>query len=109
MCEQFLGTRKLVSTEKFDAYMKELGVGFATRKVAAVAKPNVIISCNRDVITIKTESKQFDETTADDRKVKISGFRIQSPTRQLLSPKNWYAIDRTVPKNLYTVFNLKVC
>ncbi|XP_013920449.1 PREDICTED: fatty acid-binding protein, adipocyte-like isoform X1 [Thamnophis sirtalis] len=58
------------------------GVGFATRKIAGVAKPNIIITCNGDVITIKTESsfknteisfklkEEFDETTADDRKVK---------------------------------------
>ncbi|XP_062986952.1 fatty acid-binding protein, adipocyte-like [Elgaria multicarinata webbii] len=82
MCEQFVGTWKLVSSDKFDDYLKELGVGFATRKMATVAKPNVIISCNGDVITIKTESslkttelsfklgEPFDETTADDRKVK---------------------------------------
>uniref|UniRef100_A0ABM5GBZ5 Fatty acid-binding protein, adipocyte-like n=1 Tax=Pogona vitticeps TaxID=103695 RepID=A0ABM5GBZ5_9SAUR len=82
MCEQFLGTWKLVSSEKFDDYMKELGVGFATRKIAGVAKPNVIISHNGDNYTIKTESslknteisfklgEEFDETTADDRKVK---------------------------------------
>ncbi|XP_060099565.1 fatty acid-binding protein, adipocyte-like [Heteronotia binoei] len=82
MCEQFLGTWKLVSSENFDDYMKELGVGFANRKMAGVAKPNVIISCNGDVMTIRTEStfknteisfkvgEEFDETTADDRKVK---------------------------------------
>ncbi|TEA29148.1 hypothetical protein DBR06_SOUSAS10510123, partial [Sousa chinensis] len=58
------------------------GVGFATRKVAAMAKPNVIISVNGDVITIKSEStfknseisfklsQEFEEVTADDRKVK---------------------------------------
>ncbi|XP_054857602.1 fatty acid-binding protein, adipocyte-like [Eublepharis macularius] len=83
MCEPFLGTWKLVSSENFDDYLKELGVGFATRKkVAGVAKSNVIISCNGDIITIRTEStfknteisfklgEEFDETTADDRKVK---------------------------------------
>ncbi|XP_063155492.1 fatty acid-binding protein, adipocyte-like [Candoia aspera] len=82
MCDQFLGTWKLISSEKFDDYMKELGVGFATRKIAGIAKPIVVISCNGDAITIKTESsfknseisfkfgEQFDETTADDRKVK---------------------------------------
>nr|XP_056710239.1 fatty acid-binding protein, adipocyte-like [Euleptes europaea] len=82
MCDQFSGTWKLVSSENFDDYMKELGVGFATRKIAGVAKPNVSISCNGDVITIRTEStfknteisfklgEEFDETTADDRKVK---------------------------------------
>lgn len=59
------------------------GVGFATRKVAGMAKPNMTISVNGDVITIKSEStfknteisfklgQEFDEVTADDRKVKV--------------------------------------
>lgn len=58
-------------------------MGFATRKVAGMAKPNMIISVNGDVITIKSEStfknteisfklgQEFDEVTADDRKVKV--------------------------------------
>lgn len=58
-------------------------MGFATRKVAGMAKPNMIISVDGDVITIKTEStfknteisfklgQEFDEVTADDRKVKV--------------------------------------
>ncbi|XP_043830056.1 fatty acid-binding protein, adipocyte [Dromiciops gliroides] len=82
MCEQFVGTWKLISSENFDEYMKEVGVGFATRKVAGMAKPSMIISVQGDVITIKSEStfknteisfklgKEFDEVTADDRKVK---------------------------------------
>ncbi|XP_054836293.1 fatty acid-binding protein, adipocyte-like [Eublepharis macularius] len=82
MCEPFLGTWKPLPSENIDDYLKELGVGFATRKVAGVAKPNVIISCNGDIITLRTEStfknteisfklgEEFDETTADDRKVK---------------------------------------
>lgn len=52
--------------------------------MAGVAKPNVTISINGDVITIKSEStfknteisfklgEEFDETTADDRKTKVS-------------------------------------
>lgn len=52
--------------------------------MAGVAKPNVTISINGDMITIKTEStfkntevsfklgEEFDETTADDRKTKVS-------------------------------------
>ncbi|XP_065441876.1 fatty acid-binding protein, adipocyte-like [Chrysemys picta bellii] len=80
MCELFLGTWKLISSENFDSYMKELGVGFTTRKLGSLAKPSVIISINDDVITIKTEStfknteisfklgEEFEETTADDRK-----------------------------------------
>uniref|UniRef100_A0A670HPZ3 Lipocalin/cytosolic fatty-acid binding domain-containing protein n=1 Tax=Podarcis muralis TaxID=64176 RepID=A0A670HPZ3_PODMU len=56
MWEQFLGTWKPVSTEKFDDYLKELGTDFATRKMAGVAMPNVIVSRNGDVITIKRDS-----------------------------------------------------
>ncbi|POI27748.1 hypothetical protein CIB84_008502 [Bambusicola thoracicus] len=82
MCDQFVGTWKLLSSENFEDYMKELGVGFATRKMAGVAKPNLTISINGDVITIRSEStfknteisfklgEEFDETTADDRKTK---------------------------------------
>uniref|UniRef100_A0A670JLY5 Lipocalin/cytosolic fatty-acid binding domain-containing protein n=1 Tax=Podarcis muralis TaxID=64176 RepID=A0A670JLY5_PODMU len=80
MCEQFLGTWNLVSNEKFADYMKELGAGFATKKLESVAKPNVIINCNGEVITHKAESQsqeisfrlggEFDKATADDRKVK---------------------------------------
>ncbi|XP_024052949.2 myelin P2 protein-like [Terrapene carolina triunguis] len=80
MCELFLGTWKLISSENFDSYMKELGVGFTTRKLGSLAKSSVIISINGDIITIKTEStfknteisfklgEEFEETTADDRK-----------------------------------------
>ncbi|GAB1287377.1 Fatty acid-binding protein, adipocyte [Apodemus speciosus] len=82
MCDAFVGTWRLVSSENFDDYMKEVGVGFATRKVAGMAKPNMIISVNGDLITIRSESTfknteisfkldvEFDEITADDRKVK---------------------------------------
>ncbi|XP_039379827.1 myelin P2 protein-like [Mauremys reevesii] len=80
MCELFLGTWKLISSENFDSYMEELGVGFTTRKLGSLAKPSVVISTNGDIITIKTEStfknieisfklgEEFEETTADDRK-----------------------------------------
>ncbi|KAK3532340.1 hypothetical protein QTP86_016032, partial [Hemibagrus guttatus] len=60
----------------------ERGVGFATRQVGSMTKPTTIISIEGDVITLKTVStfksteikfklgEEFDETTADDRKVK---------------------------------------
>lgn len=59
-----------------------MGVGFATRKVAGMAKPNMIISVEGDLISIRSESTfknteisfklgvEFDEITPDDRKVK---------------------------------------
>lgn len=59
------------------------GVGFATRKVGNLTKPTTIISMDGDRVTVKTQStiknteltfklgEEFDETTADDRKVKV--------------------------------------
>uniref|UniRef100_M3ZLA0 Cellular retinoic acid-binding protein 1 n=2 Tax=Xiphophorus maculatus TaxID=8083 RepID=M3ZLA0_XIPMA len=82
MVEAFVGTWNLKESDKFDDYMKELGVGFATRKIGNMTKPTTIISVEGDTVTVKTQSsikntelsfkigKDFDETTADDRKVK---------------------------------------
>ncbi|KAG7244974.1 hypothetical protein INR49_023540 [Caranx melampygus] len=82
MVEAFVGTWNLKESEKFDDYMKELGVGFATRKVGNLTKPTTIISLDGDQVTVKTQStiknteltfklgEEFDEVTADDRKVK---------------------------------------
>ncbi|XP_044027635.1 fatty acid-binding protein, heart [Siniperca chuatsi] len=82
MAEAFVGTWNLKESDKFDEYMKELGVGFATRKVGVMTKPTTIISVDGDMVTLKTQStfknteltfklgEEFDETTADDRKVK---------------------------------------
>ncbi|XP_069612771.1 fatty acid-binding protein, heart [Ranitomeya imitator] len=82
MVDKFLGTWLLVESKNFDDYLKGLGVGFATRQIANVTKPTTIISCDGDVIVLQTQStfkntevkfklnEEFDETTADDRKVK---------------------------------------
>nr|XP_054115047.1 fatty acid-binding protein, heart isoform X1 [Callithrix jacchus]XP_054115048.1 fatty acid-binding protein, heart isoform X1 [Callithrix jacchus]XP_054115049.1 fatty acid-binding protein, heart isoform X1 [Callithrix jacchus] len=82
MVDAFLGNWKLVDSKNFDDYMKSLGVGFATRQVASMTKPTTIIEKNGDTIILKTHSTfknteisfklgvEFDETTADDRKVK---------------------------------------
>lgn len=60
------------------------GVGLALRKMAAMAKPDCIITCDGNNITVKTEStvkttvfscnlgEKFDETTADGRKTEVS-------------------------------------
>ena len=82
MVDAFVGTWKLVDSKNFEDYMKSLGVGFATRQVANMTKPTTIIEVNGDAIIVKTQSTfkntevsfklgvEFDETTADDRKVK---------------------------------------
>uniref|UniRef100_A0A8D0DM17 Fatty acid binding protein 5 n=1 Tax=Salvator merianae TaxID=96440 RepID=A0A8D0DM17_SALMN len=78
----FLGRWCLISSEGFEDYMKELGVGMAMRKMGSMAKPDVIISQDGDTITVKTEStfktsvlafklgEKFDEDTIDGRKTK---------------------------------------
>ncbi|XP_067409664.1 myelin P2 protein-like isoform X2 [Emydura macquarii macquarii] len=80
--ELFLGTWKLISSENFEEYMKELGVDYAQRKMGSLAKPTMIISMQRDVMTIKTDSafkmteisfklgQEFEEITMDNRKTK---------------------------------------
>ncbi|XP_057388223.1 fatty acid-binding protein 9 [Balaenoptera acutorostrata] len=82
MTEPFLGTWKLVSSENFDEYMKQLGVSAAVQSLAGLAKPRITISTDRDKVNIKTESsfknteisfklgEEFDETTSDNQKVK---------------------------------------
>ena len=73
-----------------------LGVGFATRQVASMTKPTTIIEKNGDTITIKTHSTfknteisfqlgvEFDEVTADDRKVKVSQRKATEGTGNTL-------------------------
>ncbi|XP_024296892.1 fatty acid-binding protein, heart [Oncorhynchus tshawytscha] len=82
MAEAFTGTWNLKDSKNFDEYMKALGVGFATRQVGGMTKPTTIIEVAGDTVTLKTQSTfknteisfklgvEFDETTADDRKVK---------------------------------------
>ena len=79
----FIGKWKLVESKDFDKVMKELNVGYMTRKIADNTKPVVTItSFGENGLTMKTEStfktsvisfqfgEEFDETTADGREVK---------------------------------------
>ncbi|XP_078255716.1 fatty acid binding protein 7, brain, b [Rhinoraja longicauda] len=84
MVDAFVGTWKLIESENFDAYMKALGVSFATRQVGNVTKPTIVISKEDDTVAVKTLStfknteitfklgEEFDETTADDRVCKTT-------------------------------------
>ncbi|XP_014474983.1 PREDICTED: probable fatty acid-binding protein isoform X2 [Dinoponera quadriceps] len=78
-----LGKRyKLQSSDKFDEYMKTLGVGLMTRKMGSSVSPVVELTENNGTYTLKTTSpfknteikfklgEEFDEETADGRKVK---------------------------------------
>ncbi|CAF3507336.1 unnamed protein product, partial [Adineta steineri] len=46
--EKLQGTWEYVDGERFDDYMKEIGVGFALRQSAKLVKPKLIISQNGD-------------------------------------------------------------
>ncbi|XP_058131663.1 fatty acid-binding protein 12 [Dasypus novemcinctus] len=56
MVDQLQGTWKSMSCENFEEYMKELGIGRASRKLGCLAKPTVTISTNGNMISIKTKS-----------------------------------------------------
>ncbi|XP_062278530.1 fatty acid binding protein 4b isoform X2 [Scomber scombrus] len=83
MVEQFVGNWKLTTSENFDEYMKAIGVGFATRQMGNMVKPNLLFSMDdagiismKSVSTFKTTeikfklNEEFEEMTADDRKTK---------------------------------------
>lgn len=68
-----------------DLMARPAGVGFATRQVGNRTKPNLIVAVDdQGVVCIKSQStfktteikfkldEAFDETTADDRKTKVS-------------------------------------
>ncbi|KAM6218079.1 fatty acid-binding protein, heart isoform 2-T2 [Rhynchocyon petersi] len=109
MVEAFVGTWKLVDTKNFDEYLKSLGVGFATRQVASMTKPTTIIEINGDIITIKTHSTfknieisfqlgvEFDETTADDRKVKST---VTLDGGKLVHLQKWDGQETTLVREL---------
>ncbi|XP_053571135.1 myelin P2 protein [Bombina bombina] len=107
--DQFVGTWKLCDSQGFDEYMQSLGVGFATRKAGAMAKPNVIFSRNGDEISLKTEStlkstemkfrlgEEFDETTADNRKTRTI---ITCNDGILIQVQKWDGKETTIKREL---------
>jgi len=81
--EPFLAKWKLESSDNFDDYMKAVGIGLATRKIAGSQKPvHVFIAEPDGSYILRAESafknvdvkfrlgEEFDETTADGRKAK---------------------------------------
>ncbi|XP_038655133.1 fatty acid-binding protein, heart-like isoform X3 [Scyliorhinus canicula] len=80
--DPFVGNWRLVDTQNYDNYMRELGVDFATRQVGNVTKPNTIIKLDGDNVILQTKStyrnteiifqldKPFNEHTSDNRDCK---------------------------------------
>jgi len=81
---QFVGSWNLQSSENFDEYMKAVGVGAIMAKLGSTAKPTLTITIDGDNWVMKSETTfktskvefklgvEFDETTADDRKMKTT-------------------------------------
>ncbi|XP_074841816.1 myelin P2 protein-like [Carettochelys insculpta] len=109
MVDHLLGTWKSTSCENFGAYMKELGVGLATRKLGMLAKPSMTISADGDVVTIKTKSafnnneisfrlgEEFDEITPDDRKTKTIVTLENGALSQI---QNWDGKETTIKRQV---------
>uniref|UniRef100_A0A8D0WZ91 Lipocalin/cytosolic fatty-acid binding domain-containing protein n=1 Tax=Sus scrofa TaxID=9823 RepID=A0A8D0WZ91_PIG len=109
MADTFMGIWKLVDSKNFDDCMKSIGVGFPTRQVANMTKPTTVIEVNGDTITIKTQSTfksaeisfklglKFDETTADDRKVKSI---VTLDGSKLVHVQKWNGQETTLVREL---------
>ncbi|MER5865925.1 lipocalin/fatty-acid binding family protein [Kitasatospora sp. NPDC002040] len=77
----FAGKYEMTSSDNFEEYLKAVGVGFATRKLAASSKPTVELTEDGDAFTLKTTTtfktitlaftlgQEFAEETDDGRKV----------------------------------------
>ncbi|XP_001367150.1 fatty acid-binding protein 9 [Monodelphis domestica] len=117
MLDPFLGTWKLVSSENFDNYLKELGMSFAARNVGGLAKPTVTISAKGEMFTIKTNmvrtteisfklGEEFDETTADNREVK-SIITLENGT--LVHVQKWQGKETTIKRKIVDGKMMVVC
>uniref|UniRef100_A0A2K6M4D0 Cytosolic fatty-acid binding proteins domain-containing protein n=1 Tax=Rhinopithecus bieti TaxID=61621 RepID=A0A2K6M4D0_RHIBE len=94
--QQLEGRWHLVDSKGFDEYMKELGVGIALRKMGAMAKPDCIITCDGENLTIKTEKKS-EETTADGRKTQsVCNFTDGA----LVQHQEWDGKESTITRKL---------
>ncbi|KAJ4931430.1 hypothetical protein JOQ06_025726 [Pogonophryne albipinna] len=110
MVEQFVGTWALRSSENFDEYMKAIGVGFATRQMGNMAKPNLVISVDdAGMVSMKSETtfktteikfklnEEFDETTADGRKTKTL---ITCANGKLVQQQTWEDKKTTLEREI---------
>ncbi|XP_047455677.1 fatty acid binding protein 4b [Mugil cephalus] len=110
MVEQFAGTWTLAASENFDDYMKAIGVGFATRQMGNMVKPNLVISVgDGGVISMKSEStfkttevnfklgEEFDETTADGRNTKTT---ITFENGKLVQKQAWDGKATTLEREI---------
>ncbi|XP_019507512.1 PREDICTED: fatty acid-binding protein 9-like [Hipposideros armiger] len=109
MVEPFLGTWTLESSENFEAYLEQLGIPAAFRHLAALEKPRITIRSHGEKLSIKTQSslktteisfrlgQQFDETTADNRKVKSV---VTLDGDSLVHVQKWHNKETTIKRQI---------
>jgi hypothetical protein len=120
MADLFVGKWNMESSDNFDKYMKTVGVNAFMASLGSHAKPTLYVSVEGDTWTLKSETTfktatihfqlgvEFDETTADDRKMKttitlVDGNKLiqdQKPTNDKDCPS---VINRTVEGDTMTV------
>ncbi|XP_043921704.1 fatty acid-binding protein, liver-like [Protopterus annectens] len=105
----FVGTWRLVESDKFDEYMKALDVGFATRKIGNVTKPDLVVCIDDDYITLQSLSafkntsikfkleEEFEETTVDGRNSKTT---MTLNNGKLVQVQRWNGKETTVEREL---------
>ncbi|XP_062848628.1 fatty acid binding protein 4b isoform X1 [Trichomycterus rosablanca] len=108
--EQFMGKWKLIESENFDEYMKEVGVSFASRQIANMVKPDLLFSTDdqglismKSTTTFKTAEitfrldEEFDETTPDDRQAKTVMSLIDG---KLIQTQKWDGKCTTIEREI---------
>ncbi|CAL8290950.1 unnamed protein product [Merluccius merluccius] len=118
MVDQFAGTWKMTVSDNFDAYMRAIGVGLATRKMGNVVKPTFIISVDDDGVTMKTLShfknsqitfrlgEEFEEKTADNRLTKTI---VTFTDGKLVQTQTWDGKTTTLERTLHSGKLITTC
>uniref|UniRef100_A0A8C3BRV5 Fatty acid binding protein 3 n=1 Tax=Cairina moschata TaxID=8855 RepID=A0A8C3BRV5_CAIMO len=98
-------------TPPFASFPSPPGVGFATRQMAGLTKPTTIIEVAGDKVTVKTQStfknteisfklgEEFDETTADDRHVKVRSV-VTLDGGKLVHVQKWEGKETSLVREL---------
>ncbi|XP_076827369.1 fatty acid binding protein 4b [Brachyhypopomus gauderio] len=108
--EQFMGKWKLTESDNFDEYMKAVGIGFASRQIANIAKPSLLFGVgDQGLISMKSMStfktfeikfkldEEFDEITADDRHAKTT---MSLKNGKLIQSQTWDGKTTTIEREI---------
>ncbi|GMT11236.1 hypothetical protein PFISCL1PPCAC_2533 [Pristionchus fissidentatus] len=116
--EQFVGKWNNTTSDNFDAYLKEVGVGMMTRTVASKLKPTLTFELNGDEMTMTSISTfkthvtkfklgvEFEDKTIDGRdvtaKFELEGGKLVHTEKGKNGGKD-SRIERTIEGNKLTI------